>query len=83
MCSSTLGPATIPSFVTCPIRMRANRAPWQGDQLIGRLAHLTDRPGRRVELGRADGLDRVDDDHGDAVFGDRADDFFEIGAVAT
>jgi hypothetical protein len=61
-CSSTFGPARLPSLVTCAHQHRGNVLPLRREQeLRGRLAHLADAAGRRLELDRENGLDRIDD----------------------
>ena len=61
MCSSTRGPASVPSLVTWPTRMTVvPRGLGHAGQLCGAVAHLGHRARRGAELVGVDGLDRVD-----------------------
>ena len=62
MCSRMRGPASAPSFVTCPTKTSV--IPWLFAMRVRRaaLAHLRDRPRSAVELPRKERLNRVDHD---------------------
>ena len=68
MCSSIFGPASAPSLVTWPIRKTLT--PLLLASCISRSVHsrswLT-LPGRRLDVGAVDALDRVDDHHASAL----------------
>jgi len=70
----------VPSFVTCPTRIVATPDSFgQAQQPPRRLAHLGDRARRRAEVGRVEGLNRVDHaDVGPLRLQRRADDL-ELG----
>ncbi len=78
MCSSTRGPASVPSLVTWPIITTAT--PSCFDMRVSCAAHsrtcATD-PGADCSLFRIEGLDRIDHDHGRAMLLDRRDDPLE------
>ena len=71
MCSSTRGPASVPSLVTWPTRTIGDAARLGGARELRRaLAHLRHRARRRGELVGVHGLDRVDHRHRRLLGGD-------------
>ena len=79
-CSSTRGPASEPSFVTCPTRSdRGARALGDLGDAGRDLADLADRARRAVERGGVQRLDRVDHAGLGALGAQRREDGVEVG----